>query len=74
MKLKRAHAGAKLVVLFALFLIISACSGKSKTKQLVRVVPVKTGDVMQQSIPVQIRSWNNDARATRTMKEEKDRI
>jgi multidrug efflux system membrane fusion protein len=59
MKLKLVHAGPKLIVLFALFLVISACSGNSKTKQAARVVPVKTGDVMQQNIPVQINAIGN---------------
>lgn len=60
MKLKPVHAGAKLIVLFALFLIISACSGNSRTKQAAQpVVPVKIGDVMQQSIPVQINAIGN---------------
>lgn len=59
MRLKPVHACARLIVLFTLFLIISACSGNSKTKQAVRVVPVKTGDVMQQNIPVQINAIGN---------------
>jgi multidrug efflux system membrane fusion protein len=59
MMLKCVHAGAKLMVLFALFLIISACSGNNKTKQTARVVPVKIGDVMQQNVPVQINAIGN---------------
>lgn len=59
MRFKPVHACARLLVLFTLFLIISACSGNSKTKQAVRVVPVKTGDVMQQNIPVQINAIGN---------------
>jgi len=60
MKLKPVHAGAKLIVLFGLFLIISACSNDGKAKQAAqRVVPVKIGDVIQQSIPVQINAIGN---------------
>lgn len=59
MKLNRVHAGEKLIVLFALFLIINACSGNNKTKQAIKVVPVKIGNVMQQNIPVQINAIGN---------------
>jgi multidrug efflux system membrane fusion protein len=60
MKLTPVHAGAKLIVLSALFLIISACSGDGRTKQAAqRVVPVKIGDVMQQSVPLQINAIGN---------------
>jgi multidrug efflux system membrane fusion protein len=60
MKLTPVHVGAKLIVLSALFLIISACSGDGRTKQAAqRVVPVKIGDVMQQSVPLQINAIGN---------------
>ncbi len=60
MKLKPVHAGAKLIVLVALFLIISACSNDGKAKQAAQpAVPVKIGDVMQQNIPVQINAIGN---------------
>ncbi len=55
MKLNPVHAGVKLIVPVALVLIISACSNDGKAKQAAQpAVPVKTGDVMQQNIPVQI--------------------
>jgi multidrug efflux system membrane fusion protein len=60
MKLEPVHAGAKLIVLAALFLIISACSNDGRSKQAAQpVVPVKIGDVMQQNIPVQINAIGN---------------
>jgi membrane fusion protein, multidrug efflux system len=60
MRLKPVHAWTKLIVVFTLFFIISACSGNDKTKQSAqRVVPVKIGDVMQQDIPVQINAIGN---------------
>jgi membrane fusion protein, multidrug efflux system len=60
MKRKPVHANAKLVVLFAFVLIISACSEKGRTKQATqRVVPVKIADVMEQNVPVQINSIGN---------------
>jgi len=55
MKLKPVHAGANLVVLAALVLVISACSNDGRAKQATQpAVPVKIGDVMQQNVPVQI--------------------
>ncbi len=60
MRFKLVHACPKLIVVFTLFLIAGACSGNGKTKQAAqRVVPVKTGDVMQQNIPVQINAIGN---------------
>jgi multidrug efflux system membrane fusion protein len=60
MKLKPVHAGANLIVLAALVLIISACSDNGRAKQAARpAVPVKIGDVMQQNIPVQINAIGN---------------
>ena len=60
MKLKPVHAGAKLIVPVALFLIISACSNDGRAKQAAKpAVPVKIGDVMQQNIPVQINAIGN---------------
>ena len=60
MKLKPVHAGAKLIVLAALVLIIIACSNSGKAKQATQpAVPVKIGDVMQQNIPVQINAIGN---------------
>jgi multidrug efflux system membrane fusion protein len=60
MRLKPVHAWTKLIVMFTLLFIISACSGDGKAKQTAqRVVPVKIGDVMQQDIPVQIKAIGN---------------
>ncbi|MGC1454882.1 MAG: efflux RND transporter periplasmic adaptor subunit [Nitrospirota bacterium] len=60
MRLKPVHACTKLIIVFTLFLILSACSGNGKAKQAAqRVVPVKIGDVMQQNIPVQINAIGN---------------
>ena len=60
MRFKPLHACTKLIVVFTLILIISACSGNGKAKQAAqRVVPVKIGDVMQQNIPVQINAIGN---------------
>ena len=60
MKLKPVHAGAKLIVPVALFLIIIACSNSGKAKQAAQpAVPVKIGDVMQLNIPVQINAIGN---------------
>ena len=60
MRLKPVHAWTKLIVLFTLLFLISACSGDGKAKQTAqRVVPVKIGDVMQQDIPVQINAIGN---------------
>jgi multidrug efflux system membrane fusion protein len=60
MKRKPVHANAKLVVLFAFVLIISACSEKGRTKQATqRVVPVKIADVTEQNVPVQINAIGN---------------
>ncbi len=52
--------GAKLAALSLLILAVGACSSSSKAKaSMQRVVPVKTGDVLKQNVPVQITAIGN---------------
>ena len=49
-----------LTLILSIFVFLGACSSNSRAKQAVqRVVPVKTGDVMQQNVPVQVRTIGN---------------
>ncbi len=51
---------AKLAALSMLLLAVGACSSSSKAKaSMQRVVPVKTGDVLRQNVPVQITAIGN---------------
>jgi multidrug efflux system membrane fusion protein len=49
----------KLFVIVLSLILISACSNGKAKQAAQRVVPVKIGDVMQQSIPVQIKAIGN---------------
>jgi len=51
--------GTKLVVIFLLFVFISACSNSKAKQTPERVVPVKIGDVTEQNVPVQIKAIGN---------------
>lgn len=51
--------GTKLVVIFLLFVFVSACSNSKAKQAPQRVVPVKIGDVTEQNVPVQIKAIGN---------------
>jgi multidrug efflux system membrane fusion protein len=51
--------GTKIIVVFLLFVFISACSNSRAKQASQRVVPVKIGDVTQQNVPVQIKTIGN---------------
>jgi multidrug efflux system membrane fusion protein len=52
--------GTKLTIILLILACLSSCSSDSRAKQGVqRVVPVKTGDVLQQNIPVQVNAIGN---------------
>ena len=53
------NRGAKLVVMFLLFVFIGACSNSKAKQAPQRVVPVKIGDVTRQNVPVQIKAIGN---------------
>ena len=53
------RCGAKLFVLLLIAVLISACSDSRAKQTGQRVVPVKTGDVKQQDIPLQINAIGN---------------
>jgi multidrug efflux system membrane fusion protein len=60
MKVRSVHADTTLSVLFAIVLIISACSDVGGTKQMTqRTVPVKIGSVIERDVPVQINAIGN---------------
>ncbi|HXY54005.1 MAG TPA: efflux RND transporter periplasmic adaptor subunit [Nitrospirota bacterium] len=60
MKTRSFSRGTKLALILLIFVFLGACSSNSRAKQGVqRVVPVKTGDVMQQNVPVQVRTIGN---------------
>jgi multidrug efflux system membrane fusion protein len=51
--------GTKLIVILLIFVFLGACSNSKAKQGAQRVVPVKTGDVMQQNVPVQVRTIGN---------------
>lgn len=60
MKSRSFSRATKLALILSIFVFLGACSSNSRAKQAVqRVVPVKTGDVMQQNVPVQVRTIGN---------------
>lgn len=60
MKFRSIGQVVKLFVILFIVVFLGACSSNSRAKQGVqRVVPVKTADVMQQNVPVQVRTIGN---------------
>ncbi len=60
MKSRSISQVVKLFVILFIVVFLGACSSNSRAKQGVqRVVPVKTADVMQQNVPVQVRTIGN---------------
>jgi len=59
MKFRHSDRGLPLILIFPLLVFIVACSDSKAKLPPQRVVPVKTGDVMQQNVPVQINAIGN---------------
>ena len=60
MKTRSFGRGTKLTFILLIVVFLGACSTNSRAKQSVqRVVPVRTGDVVQQNVPVQVRAIGN---------------
>ena len=59
MKFRHSDRGLLLILIFPLLVFIVACSDSKAKQPVQRVVPVKTGDVMQQNVPVQINVIGN---------------
>ena len=59
MKFRHSDRGLQLILIFPLLVLIVACSDSKAKQPAQRVVPVKTGDVIQQNVPVQINAIGN---------------